>query len=90
MGQKLTNFTFENWMTYVFDHPVPVQNEDAWYWDIDRDWWDENAADSIQFMTRAFENAAVVFQPYSDAQLNQGLWFIASNACSNHMFALYG
>ena len=39
-------------------------------------------------MTQAFENAAVVFQPYSDAQLNQGLWFIVSNACSNHMFAL--
>jgi hypothetical protein len=39
-------------------------------------------------MTGAFENAAQVFQPFSDAQLNQGLWFLASNACSSHMFAL--
>ena len=39
-------------------------------------------------MTRLFEHAHDLLQPYSDAQLNQGLWFIASNACSNHIFAL--
>lgn len=88
MGTLLKDLTFEGWLTHVFDHPVPLENRQAWYWDTDRDWWDENAADSIRFMTRAFEHAALVFEPYSDAQLNQGLWFIASNACSNHMFGL--
>ena len=88
MGKQLKDLSFEGWLTYVFDHPVPVKNEQAWYWGIDREWWDENAADSIQFMTQAFENAAMVFEPYSQARLNQGLWFLASNACSNHMFAL--
>ncbi|HSL46866.1 MAG TPA: hypothetical protein VK897_25740 [Anaerolineales bacterium] len=39
-------------------------------------------------MTRLFENAGFILQPYSDSQLNQGLWFLADNACSNHMFAL--
>lgn len=87
MGTQLTNLTFEEWLTYVFDHPVE-ESKEAWYWDIDRDWWNEDPADVIQFLTQAFENSARVFQPYSDAQLNQGLWFIASNACSNHMFAL--
>ena len=87
MGKQLTDLTFEQWLAYVFDHPVGDAKQ-AWYWDIDRDWWHEDPADTIQFLTRAFENAAVVFEPYSDAQLNQGLWFIASNACSNHMFAL--
>ena len=42
----------------------------------------------LQFLTQAFEGSPQVFQPYTDAQLNQGLWFLASNACSNHMFAL--
>lgn len=88
MHEQLKNLTFKGWLTYVFDHPVPVDNEKAWYWDIERDWWHEDPADVIHFLTQAFENADVVFQPYSDAQLNQGLWFIASNACSNHMFAL--
>jgi len=88
MGKQLKNLTFEGWLAYVFDHPVPIGQEQAWNWDMDRDWWQEDATEAIQFLTRAFENAAVTFQPYTDAQLNQGLWFLVSNACSNHMFAL--
>lgn len=88
MGKQLKDLTFEQWLTYAFDHPVPLGDAKAWYWDIDADEWDEDPADTIQFLTQAFENATVVFQPYSDAQLNQGLWFIVDNSCSNHMFAL--
>ena len=87
MRKKLESLTFEVWLNHVFDHPVNDINN-AWYWDIDRDWWDEDSADTLAFMTRAFEHAADVLQPFSDAQLNQGLWFLASNACSSHMFAL--
>jgi hypothetical protein len=87
MGNPLTHLAFEQWLAYVFDHPVGESGQE-WYWDLDVDWWNGPAADSIQFLTRAFENAAVLFRPYNDAQLNQGLWFLASNACSNHMFAL--
>ncbi len=87
MGKQLKDLTFAQWLAYVFDHPVE-DGKQAWYWDVDRDWWEEDAADTIRFLTRAFENAAVVFQPYSDAQLNQGLWFLVDNACSGHMFAL--
>lgn len=87
MGKQLTNLTFEAWLRYVFDHPVD-EMKNAWYWNADRDWWEEDTLEAVQFMTQAFENAAAVFEPYSDAQLNQGLWFLASNACSNHMFAL--
>jgi hypothetical protein len=59
-----------------------------WYWDSDADWWDGPAAETIQFLTQAFENSSVLLQSYSDAQLNQGLWYLVSNSCSNHMFAL--
>ncbi len=87
MGRQLKDLSFEQWLGFVFDHPV-TELTNAWYWDLDRDWWDENPADCIRFLTQSFENADHVFQPYDDAQLNQGLWFIVSNACSNHMFAL--
>jgi hypothetical protein len=87
MGVLLKNLTFEQWVELVFDHPVSDLNN-AWYWDSERDWWEEDSADTVQFLTRAFEDAAVVLQPYSDPRLNQGLWFLASNACSSHMFAL--
>ena len=87
MGRQLKNLSFEQWVEQVFDHPVSELNN-AWYWDTRRDWWEEDSADTVQFLRRAFENAAVVLQPYTDAQLNQGLWFLVSNACSSHMFAL--
>jgi hypothetical protein len=91
MGQQIENLTFEGWLSYVFDHPVD-QHKLEWYWDVDRDWWSahDHPAQTLEFLTQAFENAEVLFQPYSDAQLNQGLWFIVSNACSDHMLALMG
>ena len=87
MGELLKNLTFEGWVEHVFDHPVS-ELTNAWYWDTERDWWEEDTPDTVEYMTRAFENAARVFEPFSDSQLNQGLWFLASNACSSHMFAL--
>lgn len=87
MGTTLTDLTFEQWVEYVFDHPVRETGQE-WYWDSEADWWDGPAANTIQFMTRLFENAGSILEPYNDAQLNQGLWFLADNACSNHMFAL--
>jgi hypothetical protein len=90
MDEQQQNLTFEEWLIYVFDRPVPTGGEKAWYWDFDAQWWDEDAhrIEVLQFLTQAFEGASQVFQPYTDAQLNHGLWYIADNSCSNHMFAL--
>lgn len=85
MGNPIKELTFEQWLRYVFDHPVNDSGRE-WYWEAD--WWDGPSAETVRFLTRAFENAGVLFQEYSEAQVNQGLWFVASNACSNHMFAL--
>ena len=87
MDNRLTQLTFEEWLAHVFDHPVRASGQE-WYWEPDADWWDGSPTDTVRFLTQAFEHAAELFQPYSDAQLNQGLWYVASNACSNHMFAL--
>jgi hypothetical protein len=87
MGKQLRDLTFDQWLIHVFDHPVDSTKLE-WYWDPDADRWDGSAANTIQFLTQAFESSAELFQPYSDTQLNQGLWYIVSNACSNHMFAL--
>jgi hypothetical protein len=86
-GKPRSDFTFEEWVIFVFDHPVDDSRLE-WYWDIDADWWDGPAALTVEYLTRAFENTETVFEPYSDRQLNQGLWYLASNACSEHMFAL--
>lgn len=87
MSRQLTNLTFEEWLIYVFDRPVDDSRLE-WYWDSEADWWRGSNAQIIQFVTQAFENAGTLFEPYNDAQLKQGLWFIASNGCSDYMFAL--
>ncbi len=87
MGKQLTDLTFEEWLIYVFDHPVEAM-KNAWYWHMDRDWWAGPAGKTVEFLTRAFEQPAEAFKPYTDAQLKQGLWFLVSPSCSNHMLAL--
>lgn len=86
MGRQLADLTFEEWLIYVFDRPVHPGQE--WYWDSAANWWYGSSIQIVQFVTQAFENAQTVLEAYSDAQLNQGLWFIASNGCSDYMFAL--
>jgi hypothetical protein len=86
-GRPLSDLTFEEWVIFAFDHPVDNSRLE-WYWDLDADWWDGPAALTVEYLTRAFENPESVFAPYSDSQLNQALWYLVSNACSNHMFTL--
>lgn len=86
-GRPLSDLSFEEWVIFVFDHPVDDSRLE-WYWDDDADWWDGPAALTVEYLYRVFEDTEAVFNAYSDSQLNQGLWYLASNACSNHMFAL--
>ncbi len=84
-------FTFEGWVKWVFDRPV---TEPAWWWDEESEeseWWEwiNKCPDQVvEFMTRLFEQPEQHLWEYSDEQLAQGLWFIASGDCSNHMHAL--
>lgn len=86
-GKPLKDLTFEEWGIFVFDHPVDHSRLE-WFWDIDADWGDGPAALTVDFLTQAFESSKRVFEPYTDSQVNQGLWYLASNACSDHMLAL--
>ena len=86
-GKPLSDLTFEEWIIFVFDHPAG-DSRPEWYWDSEADWWNGPVAMTVEYLTRAFENTETVFASYSDSQLNQGLWYLASNACSAHMFAL--
>lgn len=85
MGKQIT-VTFEEWVKDMFERPV-----------TDPPWYHASNADSesvhlspaviVAYITRAFENAKRVFTPISNAQLNQGLYYLVSHA-SEIMFAL--
>jgi hypothetical protein len=87
MGKPLTDLSFEEWVLFVFDHPVD-ESRLEWYWNLDADRWVGQSGMTIEYLTRFFNNAEDTLLPYSDTQLNQGLWYLASNACSEHMLAL--
>lgn len=80
MGRELQNVIFDQWLDFVFNHPV---TKPAWYWADDADDWAGGAAETIQHLTRTFLDSGSVLQKFSDAQLNQGFWYLISVSCSD-------
>jgi len=77
--------TLDEWIRYVFDHPV---TETAWHWDVDATYLTLPPAQAATLIAQTFERSAELLRPFTDAQLNQGFWFLVSNTCSNYMFCL--
>jgi hypothetical protein len=74
--------TFETWIAHCFDHPA---GDPAWHFDVDAPIWSAPPDETLAHLTRLFRALA----PYSDAQINQGLWYIASAGSSDfgHLLA---
>jgi hypothetical protein len=77
--------TYSDWIRQVFDHPVA---KPAWYWDDEADTSEPAPPDCVEYLTRLFEEPELFLAPYSDAQLNQGFWYLVSASCSVYMFSL--
>jgi hypothetical protein len=74
--------TYSDWIRRVFDHRVV---DPAWYWN------DESGTSEpqcVEYLTCLFEDPEPVLAPYSDAQLNQGFWYLVDASCSNYIFSL--
>lgn len=77
--------TFEGWIAHCFDHPV---QQPAWHFDVDAPVWSAPAATTLAYLTRLFTHPSALLEPYSDAQINQGLWYIGFAGNSDFVFAL--
>ena len=87
---RIARFGFEAWTKWIFDHPV---TEREWWFDIadveeGGRWLDRPTWRVVRFMTRPFEDPAPCLAPYSDDQIDQGLWFIFHEANSAHIRSL--
>lgn len=85
MAAVLTEPTFEDWVALVFDHEV---TDPEWYWDDDDEAWNLPAEMLVQYLTRLFQEPLPALDQYSDAQLNQGFWFLVGCG-SDCMHALF-
>lgn len=74
---------YHEWLPYVFNHPV---SDPAWYFDLDRPDFVVGPTDCVELLTLTFRRAGTDLTGFTDAQVNQGLWFIVSPAVSDYMF----
>lgn len=77
------DLAFEDWVAHNFDHPsdgLMLQ----WYFEPDSPWWDADANPqrAVEYVNRLFEHIADFTAPYTDAQVDQGLWYILDNGGS--------
>ena len=85
--------TYDEWLKWAFDHPVAAETEKEWWWGLpDEDeggrWLDRPSERALGFVTKLFEDPLAYLSSYTDAQINQGIWFIVFRACSNHFEGL--
>ncbi|MCX5658151.1 MAG: hypothetical protein NTW19_00315 [Planctomycetota bacterium] len=71
-----------DWIAHVFDHPV---GDPAWHWSFDAPNWHGSAEETSVFIAETFEQSGELLAGFTDAQLNQGLWYLVSGACSHFM-----
>jgi hypothetical protein len=65
---------FEGWVNWVFDHPVA---KPGWYWNEEIEPWTASPVVILDYISRLFEEAPTRLAAFSEAQVGQGLWFLA-------------
>src|SRR5690242_4795642 len=82
MWTALTDLTFEEWIYHIFDHP------ESWYFGIGNEFWDGPPTTTVAYATKLFEDPAPPLEGFTDAELNRGLWYLASSGGSGMLAAL--
>ena len=84
--QILKDISFEEWVAHLFDHEV---REPEWHFDLDAPHWDGDPETAVRYITQLFEDPGAYLEHFNDAQLNQGLWFLISESCSDYIHAVH-
>jgi hypothetical protein len=74
-----------NWIAHVFDHPVA---ESAWYWEPDAPAWEESPEYIATLIAETFERSGELLAPFTDAQLNQGFYYLVGGSFSGFTHSL--
>ena len=69
----------------MFDHEV---TDPQWYFDLDAPEFSNTDEENVELIRETFSRAGQDLAGYSDAQVNQGIWYLTSPSGSNHMFSI--
>ena len=76
----LATIPYTEWLDFVFQHPVKSNSESEWYWQEEWDYKISNNGVVLDYLVRLFSNSSVLIDTYSEAQLEQGFWFLLGPA----------
>ena len=86
MSAGASHWTCESWIAYIFDRPVA---QPEWWFGFEGPLPPEPApAEALAYMTRLCTHADVALAPYSNAQVNQGFWYLIGSGASGLALAL--
>lgn len=85
-SESLLTTAHQQWIAHVFDHPV---TDPAWHWSQDASIGEGGSEHDAQFIAGTFEHSGELLAGFTDAQLNQGFWYLVSYASSDFIFNLF-
>jgi len=77
----LPDLSFSDWIEHSFGHEVRLHGN-AWFFDLNTDWWAPRPATAVAYLTRLFEDPVSALSWFSDEQIAQGLTYLVSTSAS--------
>lgn len=74
---------YESALSYLFDRPVPAEDEKEWFWNVDEPEFAATPLQWVHIQTVLFASASADLAPFSDEQVGLGLDYLMSNAISD-------
>ena len=69
----------------MFSHEV---TDPQWHFDPDAPEFESTEEEQVELIRETFTRSGDDLRPFNDAQVNQGIWFLASPSCSDFMFSV--
>ncbi len=76
---------YEEWISFIFDHTV---TNPEWHWASEAPTFEASEEDCAVLIEQTFTHSGSDLTRFSDAQVNQGINFLASTACSDYISSL--
>ncbi|HET7623664.1 MAG TPA: hypothetical protein VFM25_00245 [Verrucomicrobiae bacterium] len=82
------NSRYQEWLKHIFDHEVRGHLLPYWYWDDDAPIFEASDEEMVKLISQTFQNAGKDLAKYTDAQVDQGIWYLVGSSGSNFLHSL--